>query len=67
MSPLQINRLSCVCVEVTGQSTGIKADVVVCGCSSLTRDGDMFVGLGDRVKRFTPSSVEGLLSLAFKF
>lgn len=35
----------------TGQSTGIKADVVGCGCSMLTRGGDTFLGLDDRIRR----------------
>lgn len=43
----------CVCGKKrsTGQSTGIKADVVGCGCSMLTRDGDTFLGLDDRISK----------------
>lgn len=53
------------------QSTSIKADVVGCGCSMLTRGGDTFLGLDDGIGRdvlhLVIYSVEGFLSLAFKF
>lgn len=40
-----------------GQSTGIKADVVWYGCSMLTRGGDAFLGLDDRISRDIFSSL----------
>lgn len=43
----------------TGQSTGIKADVV--GCSMLTRNGDTFLGLDDRIRRDTLSTLTSSL------
>lgn len=43
----------CVCAvrREVGQSTGIKADAVGCDYSMLTRGGDTFLGLDDRISR----------------
>lgn len=46
-----------MCVRGTGQSTGMKADVLGFGCSVLTRSGDTFLGLDDRISRDVLSSL----------